>query len=120
METWRMRKQWTPDALFSPPHGAGNQATSSFEVKSDEHQAKNTSLDHLRIYSRPVRSRVTNLRGAPGDQNRDIHFDVFGAETATRLQALSRLPSLTALSNNTSCKKYVNSCKTKLIAIIYQ
>ena len=26
METWRMREQWTPGALFSPPRSAGNQA----------------------------------------------------------------------------------------------
>ena len=36
---------------------------SSFEVESDGRQAKNTSLDRLCIYSRPVRSHVTNLRG---------------------------------------------------------
>ena len=45
---------------------------SSFKVKSD---GVKLSLDRLRIYSRPVRSHVTNLQGgAPGDQNHDIHL----------------------------------------------
>ena len=47
---------------------------SSFKVKSDGGRAKNTSLDRLHIYSRPVTDEdhgVPNLRGAPGGRNRD-------------------------------------------------
>ena len=36
------------------------------------------SITYVRIYTRPVRSRVTNLQGAPGDQNRDIHLMFLG------------------------------------------
>ena len=58
---------------------------SSFKVKSD---GVKLSLDHLCIYSRPVRSHVTNLREGPPGPKPWHAFDVLGAETAMRLQAL--------------------------------
>ena len=69
-------------------------------VKSDGRRAKNTSLDRLRIYSRPVTDEdhvCKNCRGAPGGQNRDIHLMFAGARLQRAIGATSRLPSLAPL-----------------------
>ena len=64
---------------------------SGLEVKRG-HRAKTTSLDHLRICSRPVtdEDHVCKLAGGPRGPKLWHTFDVPRAETATRL------PSITA------------------------
>ena len=73
---------------------------SSFEVKSDGHRAKNTSLDRLRIYSHPVTDEdhvCQTCRGAPRGQNRDIHLTFSGLRMQHATGTTSRLPSLAPL-----------------------
>ena len=66
---------------------------SSFEdeVKSDRRQAKNTSLDRLCIYWRPVtdEDHVYQTCGGGARGPKPWHtFDILRTETATRLQAV--------------------------------
>ena len=66
---------------------------------SDGCRAKNTSLDHLHIYSRPVtrrRSRVPNLRGAPGAKTVTYIWCSWGRD-CNAVYATSRSPSLAPL-----------------------
>ena len=76
---------------------------SSFKVKSDGRRAKNTSLDRLRIYSRPLVTDedhvCQNCRGDPGGQNRDIHLTFSGPRLQHATGTMPRLPSLATLGN---------------------
>ena len=99
----RVRERASIDKLMSGSFLEGTDAfhyelfrllsPSSFKVKSDGRRAKNTSLDRLRIYSRPVTDKdhvCQNCRGASGGQNRDIHLTFSGPRLQRATGATSR------------------------------
>ena len=71
---------------------------SSFEVKSDGRRAKNTSLDRLRIYSRPVTNHMCqNCRGPLGAKT--VTY-IWRSRDCNTVYATSRLPNLAPLGKN--------------------
>ena len=76
---------------------------SSFEVKSDGLRAKNTSLDCLRIYSRPVtdEDHVCQTCGGPPGAKTVTYIWRSQGWDCNAVYATSRLPSLAALGNKT-------------------
>ena len=72
-------------------------------VKSPQIESRNARS--LTFYSRPVRSRVTNLRGPPGTKTVTYIWRSRGRDCNAATGATSRLPSLAALGN------YIRLCR---------
>ena len=95
--------RWKLDWMFTTNSFAWYHHLASRSRVLDGHQAKNTSLDHLRIYSRPVTDEdhvCQTCGGPPGGQNCDVHLTFLGVRLQRSYQVSPRDVTTEALCHD--------------------